>query len=403
MGDLDLGPSQYIAALALVASAVSLVLSWRAGRRTARITTYRSATDLVLDIDRIFISNPQLRPYFYDGVDVDDQADDSNQIAAVAEFMLDCYECIWDIRGTFSPEDRRSWGCFVLDMLDASPSLTRMYGERSVQDWYPALDNLMAAERSGQLRPAASPTAAVPMAPEADLELVPLGAATARQVWEFHDALLARTFPADELESFEELARSLGDGTGGTLALDDGRVVGGVVDERYNDARVRLLSYLVVDPSTRGHGLGARLVHLSVAGAQGALVVGEIEDPRRWPTTATSDPAARVRFWARLGCRVLPLPYVQPRLAPGGDRVRHLLLVVIPPEGDAAPESVPGPTVAAFLREYFCVTEGVEPEDDEYRGLVDRCAVPSLRLWPLDELDAALPLEQESGLEHRAG
>jgi len=386
-----LGPSQYISAAALLASAVSVLLAWRLGRRSARITTYRSATDLSLDIDKIFIAYPTLRPYFYDGLDDEDASDETrNQVAAVAEFMLDCFECIWDIRGTFSADDRRSWGYFVLDMLDASPVLKRTYVERSGQDWYPALDNLVDAEANGRLGPPRPEI--VPVAPADALELVRLERASVPQVWQFHHSLMTRFFPADELESFDDLAGSLGEGTGGVLALDDGRVVGGIVDERYDESGVQLISYLVVDPATRGHGLGARLVRMSVAASPHPLVVGEIEDPRYWPTTETSDPSARLRFWRDLGCRVLPLPYVQPRLAAERDRVRHLLLITIPPSGTDARDSVDGATVATFLREYFTVTEGAEPGDAEYRGLVGACSGP-LALWPLDRLDEALPID----------
>ncbi|GCE77886.1 hypothetical protein [Cellulomonas biazotea] len=152
MTNFTFGSTETIAALALLASVTSLVLSWRNAHHTARITTYRSATDLTLDIDHVFVEKPELRQYFYGGVDAaGESADRQAQVEALAELMLDCFECIWDIRRTYSRVDRGSWGRFVLDMLGTSPVLSRMYGERSGQDWYPALDELMWAEANGKV------------------------------------------------------------------------------------------------------------------------------------------------------------------------------------------------------------------------------------------------------------
>ena len=391
--DLNVSPSLIIAMVAVVISALSLLFSVRLGRRSAHITTYRSATDLALEMDKIFVSHPRLRPFFYDGEDVSGQPEDTrHQVAAVAEFMLDCLECIWDLRDTYEPDDRRSWQRFVVDMLDASPPLGAMYRQRRGQDWYPALDNLMADEAEGRRERTQNMQKPPPSgSPDNGRVLIRLEEAPTPLVRTFYDALLTPQFPEDELESFEQLARSLGDGAGGILAVEAGRVVGGVVDEAFDEAGVQLISYLAVDPSARGHGLGAQLVRGSVAASPFPLIVGEIEDPRYWAKTGTTDPVARVRFWARLGCRVLPLPYVQPRLDPQGDRVRHLLLIVLAGSGTTPEVSVQGAPVAAFLREYFTATEGAEPEDQEYRDLIERCSPDSLRLWPLDQLDVAVP------------
>jgi hypothetical protein len=149
---LSFGATELIAALALIASVVSLFVSWRTGRHSARITTYRSATDLTLDIDRIFVEHPDLRKYFYDAVDVTgENAEVQSRVNAIAELMLDCFECIWDIRATYSAVDRGAWGQYVLDMLKTAPAMKQMFELRIEQDWYPALEDLKKAEKSGRL------------------------------------------------------------------------------------------------------------------------------------------------------------------------------------------------------------------------------------------------------------
>lgn len=150
--NLNFGSSELIATLALVASVVSLLIAWRTGRHSTKITTYRSATDLTLDIDHIFVEHPTFRKFFYESVDVTNEPDNTRaQVDSIAELMLDCFECIWDIRATYSPVDRGSWGQYVLDMMDTSPVMKHMFEHRIGQDWYPALEDLKRANERGRL------------------------------------------------------------------------------------------------------------------------------------------------------------------------------------------------------------------------------------------------------------
>jgi len=153
MDELRFGSSEVIAALALAASVISLLVSWRAGHHNSRITTYRSATDLTLDIDHIFVQHPTLRKYFYGSEEVDGENEETQaQVHAIAELMLDCFECIWDIRASYAAVDRGSWGQYVLDMLSTSPVMCQMFESRTHQDWYPALADLKQAESKGRLK-----------------------------------------------------------------------------------------------------------------------------------------------------------------------------------------------------------------------------------------------------------
>lgn len=226
------------------------------------------------------------------------------------------------------------------------------------------------------------------------LEAVPLAEADGSTLTRFY-ALMEGAFPPAELMTFEELEGARQDGaTGGTLLLDGGRPVAGMVTEDYLDGRVRLLGYLVVAPAARNAGLGRRLVDelaKTPAGAAPPLVLAEIEDPRFHPASDRGDPVARVRFYDRSGARLLPLPYVQPSLRPGSPRVDNLLLITL---GTAAP-SVDGPTVAAFLTEYFEGCEGEEAVRADPGFLALHAAALGeggrLRLHPLAALDAARP------------
>jgi GNAT superfamily N-acetyltransferase len=224
---------------------------------------------------------------------------------------------------------------------------------------------------------------------EGDVEFLALKDAPEATVDEFY-ALLEDTFPANELESLEDLKGSLNQNANGLLALLGGRVAGGLVYEHYVEGTVQLLGYLVVSRSMRSRGLGTRLLRRGMAPSADVLALGEIEDPRYWPVTDDNDPGSRLRFWAREGCKLLPLAYAQPALGSDNERVPHLLLIAVPRGHEPLPERVSGPSVATFLREYYLASEGSIAEDDsELQKLLAACSVEQLPLWPMDRLDAA--------------
>lgn len=209
----------------------------------------------------------------------------------------------------------------------------------------------------------------------------------------FYRELMEPAFPPAELMTLDELLAARSDGgTGGALLHQDGTPVAGMVTEDYLGGAVRLLAYLVVSARVRGQGLGARLLRELRPAQPSGLVLAEIEDPRFHDVSERADPAARLRFYDREGCRLLPLPYVQPSLRPGSPRVDGLLLISIAPAGD----DVDGSVVAAFLDEYYglCEGEAVVRGDPAYRRL--RAAAVGgpdgrLPLVPLGDLEAARP------------
>lgn len=149
-----------------------------------------------------------------------------------------------------------------------------------------------------------------------------------------------------------------------TLALDgdglDARIAGGIVGERYPASACAIVTYMVVAPHARRAGLGRALLHDACAAfvAGGArAVVGEVS------TADTAEARDRLARFLRWGARVVDHPYVQPDLGHGRDRA--LCLVVFEPRDTSALE---GATLRAFLREFYAVTERVDPDADAELG-----------------------------------
>jgi GNAT superfamily N-acetyltransferase len=227
-----------------------------------------------------------------------------------------------------------------------------------------------------------------------ELRAVTLAAVDDERLRLFHTALLEPAFPTAELMTFEELRDARQDpATRGVILLDGDEPVAGVVTEDHLDGRVLLLAYLVVAAAARSGGLGARLLDEVIGSAAHApLVLAEIEDPRYFAASDAGDPVKRVRFYDRVGSRLLPIPYVQPSLRPGSPRVDGLLLIAIQAPGP----DVDGRLVGDFLDEYYggCEGDEVVAKDPAYRALRSAALGGEsgrLPLLPLSDLDAARP------------
>lgn len=127
--------AEYLSGVAVLVSVLSATLAWRIGSRTVRNMSYRSATDLMLEVDRIFIEHPSLRKYFYHQMDCPKGHKDRALVEAVAELTLDVLECIWDDHRSYSKRDRESWSNYIRAMFDQSPVVQETYDPK----WYPTL------------------------------------------------------------------------------------------------------------------------------------------------------------------------------------------------------------------------------------------------------------------------
>jgi GNAT superfamily N-acetyltransferase len=206
----------------------------------------------------------------------------------------------------------------------------------------------------------------------------------------YRDVMEPAFAPAELMQYDELLAAVRSPGTDGLVVLGDGRPVAGVMTEEYVDGALLLLAYVVVAPSHRGRGTGGELIG-SAVGGEGRPVLAEIEDPRFHGThPLRGDPVSRLRFYDRLGSRLLPVPYVQPSLRPGSPRVRNLLLITVPSRA-RVDDSIDGHLVANFLTEYFTTCEGDDVEGDETFSKLRAAARGDgrLRLRRLDELEYA--------------
>ncbi len=173
-----------------------------------------------------------------------------------------------------------------------------------------------------------------------------------------------------------------------TALVEGGTVLGVAAEERGGPGEVGLLSYLASRPGRRSRGVGGQLLdHLTAEWARGpaALVVGEIHDPRLWPEADDERPAARLRFYARHGARLLDLPWIQPALTAESQPVPGMLLITLHPLGATWVESAP---VRRWVQDYT----GGEPAPEVEPVLRRLEGRPALEILAIDDLHRIEPL-----------
>lgn len=209
----------------------------------------------------------------------------------------------------------------------------------------------------------------------------------------WHD-VLAPSFPPAELVPLDVLLADGSDGRHAALGVvRDGRVVAGIVGSWSPASRVLLVDYLAIAPGGRGGGVGGALLSQAVRRwldeLDPALVVAEVEHPAHHEASERhGDPAARLRFYARHGGRVLDLPYFQPGMTgPGSPRVPALLLVALAAQtAGAGADRVPAAPVRAFLTDHLVACEGTLADDGATRRLLAAASRDTVRL--VDPADA---------------
>lgn len=189
-----------------------------------------------------------------------------------------------------------------------------------------------------------------------------------------HAALLVPSFPPSERGTDADLVAAVAAGRSTVWAVRDaGRWLGCAVVEWFAPGvDLALLEWLAVGGSTRGTGLGARLVSHVVGDASGdaGYVLAEIEDPAAPASEAAyGDPARRAAFYARLGARAILLPHDQPPLAPVADPVPLLLIALA---DGPVPDELPAGPLRAVLAAYRAGSPGWARAERHLRGATVR-------------------------------
>jgi GNAT superfamily N-acetyltransferase len=195
-----------------------------------------------------------------------------------------------------------------------------------------------------------------------------------------YQEILVPSFDPAELNTLDEISESMLSGrTSVWISVDrDDRILGTAIGEFEAEQRIVLLAWMAVRPGLRGGGVGGPLLRAALDAWEGeygpCLILTEVADPAGHSFhEAHGDPSARLRFYRRLGGRVLDLPYFQAALGPGLGRVDDFLLLVLrshPAFGGEESDTVDGAVLRSYLEAYQLECEGAVATDPQ-----------AMRLW----------------------
>lgn len=116
----------------------------RARHVVDRETDYR-IYEMMLDVDRFFFENPDMRPYIYEGQDpgeVFEETPDYQRLLSAVEYLLDFFECAYTQFDLMPVYQRIGWIQYMSWIGMNSPFIQRFLEEE--QEWYtPAFVHLL--------------------------------------------------------------------------------------------------------------------------------------------------------------------------------------------------------------------------------------------------------------------
>lgn len=225
---------------------------------------------------------------------------------------------------------------------------------------------------------------------------------TAREFDQIYSEILRPSFNDDELVPYTSFSNRLSeDRLDITVARQDGVPVGVVIGDWFPRSESMLLSYLAVRSDIRAAGIGSAVTTAAFDRWQAVrsprMIVAEIEHPRFFlPDEQRGDPEKRLRFYGKMGGRILDIPYFQPPVAEGQPFVLGMLLLAFRVREDmekvtSGSACVSSQFVSDLLAEYS--SDFFDPLDESREAVADLAHALSkddIRLFETDQVGKVL-------------
>lgn len=118
--------------------------------------------EFIMSLDRVFISEPELRPYIYDGRPIPSDDPSRARVLATAELVVDLAETVMSMarHGQLEPDDERAWRV-ALGWYGRSPAV-RLVVEQSRETYLASTVEVLLADTQEHAHPASGKERAEP-------------------------------------------------------------------------------------------------------------------------------------------------------------------------------------------------------------------------------------------------
>jgi len=133
-----LGPgnsAEWLTAIVALLTALILIYQLWDLRKTVQNQTYQAVYSEMLNIDRFFFENWELRRHFYEGQELAKDEKTQVQAGIVAELFCDLFDDVYHQRSTMPPKTFKEWRIYMGDLFEVCPTLKRTMELRL--KWYP--------------------------------------------------------------------------------------------------------------------------------------------------------------------------------------------------------------------------------------------------------------------------
>jgi hypothetical protein len=129
----------WIAIAAAILSALGALMAWIANKRARTVNANGQIGSILLQLNRIFVEQPELRPYFIEGGKLPKSQE--QKAKALASMYLNTLETIWSMEEIMNDSDRAAWIKYIPHQTRTVPIINELY--ESQREWYSNLTRIM--------------------------------------------------------------------------------------------------------------------------------------------------------------------------------------------------------------------------------------------------------------------
>jgi hypothetical protein len=127
--------AEWVSAIAAFLAIGVVIFQIQDLRKTVQNQTYQAVYSEMLNLDRFFFDNWELRGVFYEGKGLPDDEKQRIKADILAELICDLFDDVYHQKSTMPPKTFKEWTSYMHDLFDKSSILKKTLQDRL--DWYP--------------------------------------------------------------------------------------------------------------------------------------------------------------------------------------------------------------------------------------------------------------------------
>lgn len=129
----------WISVVAAAISALGAVAAWVANKRARTVNANGQIGAILIQLNQIFIEQPELRPYFIEGGEL--PKGQEQKAKAMASMYLNILDTVWSMEEAMDDRDRAAWMKYIHHQIRSVPIINTLYEKQ--REWYSNLNEIM--------------------------------------------------------------------------------------------------------------------------------------------------------------------------------------------------------------------------------------------------------------------